>query len=141
MVGWTASIWGLMFWLFRSKSKKLRTIAVAGLPSAVFTIIEPILFGLPVVFNPYLVVPFILSATVAAFFTYGVMALGLVSRFYVALPWITPPPILGFLGTGGDWKMVVVVIINTIIGILIYAPFFKAYEKSELAKEADVKAK
>jgi PTS system cellobiose-specific IIC component len=141
MVGWTASIWGLMFWLLRSKSKKLRTIATAGLPSAIFTIIEPILFGLPIVFNPYLIVPFILSATVAAIFTYGVMALGLVSRFYVALPWITPPPILGFLGTGGDWKMVIVVIINTIIGILIYAPFFKAYEKSELEKEASVKAK
>jgi len=141
MVGWTASIWGLMFWLLRSKSKKLRTIATAGLPSAIFTIIEPILFGLPIVFNPYLIVPFILSATVAAIFTYGVMALGLVSRFYVALPWITPPPILGFLGTGGDWKMVIVVIINTIIGILIYAPFFKAYEKSELEKEANVKAK
>lgn len=141
MVGWTASVWGLMFWLLRSKSKKLRTIATAGLPSAIFTIIEPILFGLPIVFNPYLIVPFILSATVAAIFTYGVMALGLVSRFYVALPWITPPPILGFLGTGGDWKMVIVVIINTIIGILIYAPFFKAYEKSELEKEANVKAK
>lgn len=136
MVGWTASIWGLMFWLFRSKSKKLRTIATAGLPSAIFTIIEPILFGLPIVFNPYLIVPFILSATVAAFFTYGVMALGWVSRFYVSLPWITPPPIQAFLGTGGDWKMVIVVFVNVLIGILIYAPFFKAYEKSELEKEA-----
>lgn len=141
MCGWTASIWGLMYWLFRSKSKKLRTIATAGLPSAIFTIIEPILFGLPVVFNPYLLVPFILSGTLAAFFTYGVMALGLVSRFYVSLPWITPPPVLALLGTGGDWKMVVVVIINTLIGILVYAPFFKAYEKSELAKESDMKAK
>lgn len=136
MCGWVASIWGLMYWLFRSKSKKLRTIATAGLPSAIFTIIEPILFGLPVVFNPYLMVPFILSATVAAFFTYGVMALGLVSRFYISLPWITPPPILALLGTGGDWKMVGVVVINFVIGILIYAPFFKAYEKSELELEA-----
>ena len=136
MCGWVASIWGLMYWLFRSKSKKLRTIATAGLPSAIFTIIEPILFGLPVVFNPYLMVPFILSGTVAAFFTYGVMALGLVSRFYISLPWITPPPVLAFLGTGGDWKMVVVVVINFVIGVLIYAPFFKAYEKSELELEA-----
>lgn len=135
MCGWTASIWGLMYWLLRSKSKKLRTIAIAGLPSAIFTIIEPILFGLPVVFNPYLMVPFILSGTVAAFFTYAVMAMGLVSRFYISLPWITPPPILAFLGTGGDWKMVIVVVINVIIGILIYAPFFKAYEKSELELE------
>ncbi len=135
VVGWTASVWGLMFWLFKSKAKNLRTIAWAGLPAGVFTIIEPILFGLPIVFNPYLVIPFILSSTVAAFVTYGVMALGWVSRFYVPLPWITPPPVLAFLGTGGDWKMVLMVVINTIIGILIYAPFFKAFEKSELEKE------
>lgn len=134
IVGWTSSIWGLMFWMLRSKAKNVKAIAVAGLPSAIFTIIEPILFGLPIVLNPYLLIPFILSSTFAAFFTYGVSALGLVSRFYVDLPWITPPPILAFLGTGGDWKMVIVVIINVLIGIAVYAPFFKAFEKNELKK-------
>lgn len=134
VVGWTSSVWGLMFWMLRSKAKNVKAIAVAGLPSAIFTIIEPILFGLPIVFNPYLLIPFILSSTLAAFFSYGVTALGLVSRFYVNLPWITPPPILAFLGTGGDWKMVIVVVINFLIGVLVYAPFFKAFEKSELDK-------
>lgn len=141
MVGWTASVWGLMFWMFRSKAKNVRAVAWAGLPSAVFTIIEPILFGLPIVFNPYLLIPFVLSSTVAGFVTYGVMSLGLVSRFFVSLPWITPPPIQALLGTGGDWKMVLVVVVNTIIGILIYGPFFKAFEKNELAKEAAIKSK
>ena len=134
MVGWTASVWGLMFWMLRSKAKNLRALSLAGLPSAIFTIIEPILFGLPIVFNPYLVIPFILSSTVAAFVTYGVSLLGWVNRFYISLPWITPPPVLAFLGTGGDWKMVIMVVVNTVIGILIYAPFFKAFEKSELDK-------
>ncbi|HAF62512.1 MAG TPA: PTS lactose transporter subunit IIC [Anaerolineaceae bacterium] len=139
VVGWTSSVWGLMFWMLRSKAKNIKAIAVAGLPSAIFTIIEPILFGLPIVYNPYLLIPFILSSTLAAFFTYGVSALGLVSRFYVNLPWITPPPILAFLGTGGDWKMVAVVVVNFLIGVAVYAPFFKAYEKSELEKIGAVK--
>lgn len=135
LVGWTTSVWGLVYWMLRSKAKNLRTLAITTLPSTFFTIIEPILFGLPIVFNPFLLIPFVLSATVGAFVSYGALSLHLVNRYFVDLPWITPPPFSAFLGTGGDWRALILLVVNVIIGILIYAPFFKAFEKFEMEKE------
>ncbi|WP_422446770.1 PTS sugar transporter subunit IIC [Thermoanaerobacterium sp. DL9XJH110] len=137
MVLWTSSAWGLLFWMYKSKLKHIKALAVACTPAAIFTIIEPLVFGLPVVMNPYFIIPFILSATVAAFVTYGAIALHLASRVFVELPWATPPPIYAYLGTGGDWRAVLLVVINFLIGVVIYYPFFKAFEKSEIEKEQE----
>lgn len=137
MVLWTSGAWGLLFWMWLSKVKYVRTLAAACTPALIFTIIEPLVFGLPVVLNPYFIIPFILSSTISAFVTYGAMALHLSSRLFVDLPWATPPPIIAFLGTGGDWRAVLLVVINFLIGVVIYYPFFKAFEKNELEKERE----
>jgi len=133
MVIWVASAWGLMFWMWTSKLKSARAIAIAATPAAIFTIIEPLVFGLPIVFNPFLIIPFILSGTVAAFVTYGIFELGIINRVFVELPWATPPFIAGPLATG-DWKSLLLVIINFLIGVVIYYPFWKAYERNEQKK-------
>lgn len=135
MVIWTSSAWGLIFWMWTSKVKYIKSFAAVCTPAGVFTIIEPLLFGLPLVMNPIFIIPFILSATIASIVTYGAMLLHLCSRLFIDLPWATPPPIYAYLGTGGDWRAVVLVAINFFIGVVIYYPFFKAFEKSELEKE------
>lgn len=132
---WPATIWSLMFWMYKSKLKHVKSLAIASTPGAIFTIIEPIIFGLPVVMNPFLIVPFILSGTIASFITYGAQSLQLTSRFFAEVPWATPPPVLALLGSG-DWKNIVLVAINVLVGIVIYYPFFKAYEKHELEKQS-----
>jgi len=59
----------------------------------------------------------------------------------VELPWATPPFISGYVATGGDWKGVLMVLINFAIGIIVYYPFWKAYEKAERQKESiEIKA-
>ena len=136
MVLWTSSAWGLLFWMFRSKVKYIKALAAACTPAAIFTIIEPLVFGLPIVMSPFLIIPFILSATIAGIVTYGAMALHLCARLFIDLPWATPPPLYAYLGTGGDWKAVLLVVINFLIGVIIYYPFFKAFEKSDLEKES-----
>jgi len=133
---WPAAAWGILFWMWRSKLKQAKTLAGIVTPAAVFTIIEPIVFGLPIVLNPFFIIPFILSGTIAAFVTYGAFSLHLVNRVFVELPWATPPFISGYVATGGDWKGVLLVIINFAIGIIVYYPFWKAYEKAEKQKES-----
>ena len=135
MAGFTASLWGLQFWMLKSKAKSLRSLGTASIGPSIFCIIEPIVFGLPVVFNPYLFIPWVLSHTLSGFVSYGVMALGWVSKISIDLPWVTPAPIIGFVGTGGDWRGVLLVVVNFLIGVAVYAPFFKIFEKSELDKE------
>ena len=60
--------------------------------------------------------------------------LGVFSKFYATLPWATPPFILGPLASG-DMMTIVVVFLNVIIGLIIFYPVFKAFEKNELEKE------
>lgn len=142
-VMYTAALWGLVFWLYVSKRRNNRILAIASTPASIFCIIEPIVFGLPVVMNPMVIVPWILSGTIAAFVGYGIMMTGLVNRFFIELPWATPAPIIAVVGTGGDWKALLLVIQAVIVGIVVYMPFMKALEKQQeeealLETEADI---
>ena len=131
---WPALVWPLIFLMIRSKVKYLRTLGWACLPAAVCTIVEPVIFGLPVALNPFLLIPFILIAVVVAVLSYGFMALGFCAKFFATLPWATPPFILGPLGTG-DLMSLAIVFGAFVIGLLIYIPFWRMFEKSLLEKQ------
>ena len=135
MVLFTSSLWGLSFWMFMSKNKTYRTLAWVSLPSTIFGIIEPIVFGLPTVLNPFLIIPWILSSVLSAIFGYLFMAAGLCARIWITIPWATPAPIIAFLGTGGDWRAIIIVVVSFVIGIIVYYPFFKAMERDAADKE------
>lgn len=134
MTSWVATAWPLVFYMITSKVKSLKILGVTALPPAIFTIVEPIIFGLPLALNPFLFIPFLLIGVINSTFVYLVFQFRLVSRFFVILPWATPPFISGPLGTG-DWKTIIVVACSFLIGLVIYFPFFRAYEKSLLAKQ------
>ncbi|OXT05741.1 PTS lactose/cellobiose family IIC subunit [Thermoanaerobacterium thermosaccharolyticum] len=133
---WPASIWPLIYLMIRSKVKYLKALGWAALPAGIFTIIEPILFGLPVALNPFLIVPFILSNSISAAIGYLLMASSAFGKFYAAIPWATPPFILGPLGTG-DWKTALIPIIGFFVGLVIYYPFWKQFEADCLRKEQE----
>lgn len=118
----------------KQKASSLKTLAAISAPSEIFCIVEPIMFGLPVVLNPYLFIPFILSHTITAPLTYFLTDIGFVGKQYISLPWATPSPILGYLAAGGSIGGFIVVFINFAIGMIIFFPFWKAYEKAEVAK-------
>jgi PTS system cellobiose-specific IIC component len=134
MVTWTSAAWGLIFWLFISKVKYHKVVGIASAPSAFFSIAEPLIFSLPVMLNPFLMIPCILAPAIAGFVAYLATMLGFVNPTFIDMPFVTPPPILGFVSTGGDWRGVVIVLVSFLIGILVYWPFFRAYEKYELKK-------
>ena len=92
------------------------------------------MYGLPIVLNPFLVIPFILSHTVTGFLTYALTDIGIIGKMYLNLPWATPSPILGYLATGGSIAGAVIVFVNFLIGLIIFYPFWKAYEKSEISR-------
>lgn len=134
LITWPAAVWPLLLYMVTSKVKYLRTLGWACIPSAIFTIVEPVIYGLPIALNPYLMLPFLLVTLITSFISYGIFELGLVSRFFAAMPWATPPFLLGPLGTG-DWKSVLVVVLVFVIGLIIYRPFFKKFEKSLLEED------
>ena len=122
--------------LLVSRSKQMSSLTRMSTVPGLFNINEPIIFGLPIVFNPYLLVPFIIVPVIALLITYFAIAVGFMAPLSaVQVPWTTPPVIAGFLLSG--WQGAVVQIINLAMATLIYLPFVKAQDKSLLAEEQE----
>ena len=122
--------------LIVSKRKDYKQIAKLGFIPSLFNISEPIMFGLPVVMNPVLIIPMILVTLVSL----GIGTLATVTGFmgytYVMTPWTTPPLMGGFFATGGKIGGLITAAICLVISVLIYMPFVKAMDK-ELEKEEE----
>jgi PTS system cellobiose-specific IIC component len=125
----------LVLLLLRSKVKRVRTVAYATLLPSIFNANEPLMFGLPLVFNPILSVPFVAAPLVLAVVAWEAMNLGLVSRPAYYIPSTVPLPFGVFFATK-DWRAVVLVAVQVLLGALVYAPFVAIYERSELRRKA-----
>lgn len=126
----------LLAGIFTVKSQQLKSLLRMAFVPGLFNINEPLIFGLPIVFNPYLLVPFVLVPLIAMFVTYFSIVLGFMAPFSaVQVPWTTPPIIAGFLLNG--WQGAVVQIINLAIATVIYFPFLRAQDKAFLKEEQE----
>ncbi|MFZ4451206.1 PTS cellobiose transporter subunit IIC [Salibacterium aidingense] len=128
-----------LLFVWRARSKHLKGLGKGSIGASFFNISEPVIFGAPVVMNPLLFLPFILSPLVVGIITYFSMSLGLVGKPYVIVPWTTPPPFSGILTTG-DWRGGVLMLINILISMIIYYPFFRLYDKQLLDEEQSEEA-
>lgn len=131
----TPSYFPLILLMWKSPVKQFNAVAKISAPALFFNITEPILFGLPIALNPFLIIPCLLNTVVVCLMNYGVTMLGWIDRFGMVLPWFTPPVIGAPLATGGDWRTLILLAVDFLIGLIIYYPFFKAYEKSKLQEQ------
>lgn len=133
---WVSTCWPILVYMFMSSKKlpQLKPLATICFPPAVFCIIEPIMFGLPIVMNGFLLIPFVITPVITGALTYWATSIGFVGKMYMNLPWATPSPILGYIAGGGSIGGIIIVAINFAIGMVIFYPFWKAYEKAEVAK-------
>ncbi len=114
--------------LLFSKKDSWRAVAKLGAPAMFFNIQEPIAFGLPIVLNPLLLVPYVLVPIVNTIIGYAAITIGLVPVFKYVVPWTMPLFFGGTIGTGsvmGGFLQVVWLIVD----VFIYAPFVIAGNK------------
>jgi PTS system cellobiose-specific IIC component len=124
----------VVFTLYAARSAQMKSLGKIELVPALFNINEPFLFGLPLVMNPFLAIPFFLTPVIVALTTYLVIYFGIVPPLNgVAAPWTTPPIISGFLI--GGWKMAIWQAIVLVMSTAIYFPFAKKYDNYLLAQE------
>jgi PTS system cellobiose-specific IIC component len=138
-VGGTGATLALALVLWNSREPGLRRVCRLSLPTQIFQINEPIFFGLPIVLNPLLMIPYVLSALLLTAGTYLLMDAGLIGRPYVNVPWTTPPVIGHYLVTGGDWRAAVWGVVSLGLAMLVYLPFARALERRRLAAAAPEK--
>ncbi|MDR1209602.1 MAG: EAL domain-containing protein [Clostridiales bacterium] len=92
-----------------------------------FNINELVVYGLPVVFNPFFAVPFIVTPIALTLTTYAAMRLGVVPLTTGAVSW-TAPVIVGGAAATGSFAGALLQVFNLALGTLIYIPFVGLYE-------------
>ncbi|CAJ1177275.1 PTS lactose transporter subunit IIBC [Companilactobacillus crustorum] len=123
------------------KSKQLKAIGKASIVPVMFAVNEPLLFGAPIILNPYFFIPFVLSPMVNV--VVGKMFIDLLHMrgFMYVLSWALPGPIGIFLNTNMQVVSLLLVVVLLALDTLIYLPFCKAYDASLVKQEAAADAK
>ena len=119
-----------------SKRDDYKSIAKLAIPCAVFNINEPVTFGLPIVMNPILGIPFILTPMCTIALGYFLTKIGFARVLVVNAPWTTPPGVLGFLASGGHLGTGIAQILCIALSAVIYTPFVLIANKQATAPEA-----
>lgn len=119
------------------KSKQLKAVGKASIVPVAFAVNEPLLFGAPMILNPYMLIPFVaagcVNVSVAKFFIDNVGMNG----FSFVVPWATPAPIGIFITTNFQLIALIFVAITILLDAIIYLPFLKAYDKLLCDQEAE----
>lgn len=116
------------------KSKQLKAISKVAIAPALFNIGEPITFGLPIVMNFKIVVPYLLCFAINAAVPYLATSAGLINRSFVNIPFTVPAIFKAFLSTM-DIRASFLYIALLVANVLIFIPWLKKYDKELLANE------
>lgn len=129
-IGGSGCTLGLLIAIYLvSKREDYKAVAKLSTAPAIFTINEPLIFGLPLVLNPIMMIPFILAPLVSASIGYFATYIGFAGAACVDVPWTTPVFINSYLATGGSIGAVITQAICLVVCILIYLPFVKMANK------------
>lgn len=117
------------------KSERITKLGKLSIVPGIFGINEPIIFGLPIVLNPIIIVPFIFIPLMNLILSYYATVAGIIPKTTgVNLPWTTPIGFSGWLSTGSPiaslWQFMLLS-----IGCVIYYPFIRALDKNYLKDE------
>ncbi|MBR5765714.1 MAG: PTS sugar transporter subunit IIC/EAL domain-containing protein [Lachnospiraceae bacterium] len=131
-MGGTGCIIGLLLAMVifgkRSSTKKLSKIAFIP---CIFNISELLVFGFPVIYNPLMIVPFIMAPALCFTTSFLLTKAGFLPYVTNTVVWTTPPLMSGFIATGSV-RGIFAQLINIVISAACYAPFLIMYEKRSL---------
>lgn len=117
---------------FIMKSKQLKEVGRLALGPGIFNVNEPLIFGMPLVLNASIFIPWILGPMVATAFNYVMMATNIFpTPTGVAVPWTVPVIINGIMATNSVMGGVLQVIDMALIGV-IWFPFLKLIDRTNL---------
>lgn len=134
-LGGTGCTLPLVIFMCRSRSKKLRTMGKITIGPSIFNINEPLIYGVPIVFNPLLMLPIWINSFTGPTILWIAMKSGL-----LAIPASVidvgqlPVPLSSFL-TFADWRVLIWAVVIFAVYAVTWWPFFKAYERKCLSQE------
>lgn len=111
-----------------SRKKRMRNIGKIALPTVIFNANEILNFGIPIILNPILAIPFICVPIMALVVSYGAVALGFVPCVAHEIKWTMPILFSGYMATGSIAGSILQLLI-IVLGVAMYVPFLKMYEE------------
>lgn len=139
MCGGTGNTMALVLLGLRSKSKQISAVSKISLVPSWFGVNEPLTFGMPIMYNIILCIPYILSVPVIMILTYIGYQTGILIPAYI--------PLMSYVGMGVTEYLGTLNIMNAVwpylmlaVSFLVWYPFFKIYEKQCIAREQEAEA-
>ncbi|CEN75687.1 PTS system [[Clostridium] sordellii] len=136
ILGGAGNTLGLALLMARSKSTHLKSLGRLSIVPGICGINEPIIFGGPIVFNPILAIPFVVTPILCVSLTYFAQKIGLITCGFIVDPSFTPFFAQAYLSSM-DIKNVLFTFVLVAISIVVYYPFFKVYEGNMIKKEIE----
>lgn len=137
--GGTGNTLGLVLHGLRSaKSKQLKAVSKAAIVPGIFNINEPVTFGYPIMYNPIMAIPYILTPIITMLILWLGYSIGFFKPAYILLMSLMPLFLGEFLTTMA-WQNLFIPIVGIVVGLIVYYPFFKIYDKQLAEKEASGK--
>lgn len=132
---------GLVLFFF-AKSERFKKLSRVAIVPQIFNIGEPLLFGIPIVLNPLLFIPYLGGVLVNTFLVYGLVYFGIVGKFTgVDVSWTIPTVLSGFLSHSQPIVGALLQLGVVVIDGLIWYPFVKIMDRQALDEEEEEKAK
>ncbi|MEY8293019.1 PTS transporter subunit EIIC [Carnobacteriaceae bacterium 52-44] len=129
IMGGSGGTLGLLMLMLFSKAKHLKTLGGISAIPVISGINEPLIFGVPVAFNPIFIIPFLISPIINLILTYYAQVTGIISMGFIVDPSFTPFFAQAYLSSL-DWRNVVFTFVLILLNVFIYYPFFKVHERN-----------
>ena len=130
MGGCGTTICVLIILIFFYRKDRLGNLAKISAPMTIFNLNEVLNFGVPIILNPIMGIPFILTPIACYCIAYGATAIGLVPRLVTEVPWSTPIIISGYVATDSI-RGALLQIVCIVVGICIYFPFLRIHKRMQ----------
>ncbi|MGM0219400.1 PTS sugar transporter subunit IIC [Enterococcus sp. AZ126] len=136
--GGQGSTYGLVISMFTAKSERYKQLFKLAGPPVIFNVNEPLIFGMPLMLNPFFFIPMIASPLLMGSVAWGLLSILDFSKYnpLIALPWTTPAPIV--MALKGGFNYLIIFFIVLCINILIWYPFFKMADRKEYELEQEI---
>lgn len=129
-----ATIGLVILMYFVAKSERYKSFGKVTLPCGIFSVNEPVIFGMPIILNTILLIPFVLCPIIIVTLGYVLIQMGIVTAPIGILGLGSMPPFISGIMQGSlTWGIYQLVCIPISIGI--YYPFFKILDNQALAEE------
>lgn len=134
-IGGAGTTLALVVLFLFSKSNYLKQLGHLSILPGIFNINEPVIFGAPIVMNPILGIPFLVAPLITTTISYFATTTGIVPMMAARLGFAIPAPIAAWMSTNWSVAAGILVVVNFLITLAIYYPFFKVFEKQQLERE------